>query len=433
MNISHNTKITIIMRHILSRLCASLTALILAFASLSAQDTGSAYSRLGYGLLRDNATSMQRQMGSTGYAMRSGRQINVMNPASYAAIDSLTFLFDMGLDFSSTSMKEGSVKDNRFGGGIDYITLQFPLGRYMGGSVGLVPYSSVGYSFATELPGGTTLRQGGGGLNQLYLGVAARPFNGFTLGANISYLFGSITHDVQTTPSGSSTALFEQVVEVRDYNLAFGAQYGVDFDRNNVTVGVTYSPAKTFLGHAWVSKYDMSNDVDENNNIIRSDTVIERTSLKGRFSRPESWGAGISYSWNRRLTAEADFTYQPWASAKYLEMDNFAGTRLADRWSANFGAEYIHARRGSYLSRVAWRLGGFYSRDYVMVGDNNIRDFGVTAGFGLPAPAGKTMINLGFEWRQRSAYPQALLTENHFTVTLGVNFNELWFFQRKIQ
>ncbi len=130
------------------------TAMIALFTlSAAAQDTGSAYSRLGYGLLRNNATSMQRQMGSVGYAMRSGRQINVLNPASYAAIDSMTFLFDMGIDFSSTSMAEGSVKENRLGGGLDYITMQFPLGKYMGGSVGLVPFSSVGYSFGKELEG----------------------------------------------------------------------------------------------------------------------------------------------------------------------------------------------------------------------------------------------------------------------------------------
>lgn len=430
-NIHRNTRT---MRHSLSNIKSLVAAALLVIAvsaTATAQDTGSAYSRLGYGLLRGNATSMQRQMGSTGYAMRSGRQINVMNPASYSAIDSLTFLFDLGIDFSSTHMREGDVTENKLGGGLDYITMQFPLGKYMGGSVGLLPYSSVGYSFSRELAGGTTRRQGNGGLNELYLGVSGRPFNGFTVGANISYLFGSITHDVQTTPTGNSTALFEQVVEVRDYNLVFGAQYGLDFGRNNITVGLTYSPSKSFLGHAWVTKYDTSNDIE--GNMVKADTVVERTSMKHHFSRPETWGAGISYSWNKRLTAEADFTYQPWAKARYFDMDNFAGTRLADRWSANVGAEYTHARRGGYLGRVSWRIGGFYARDYVMVGDNNIRDYGLTCGFGLPAPEGKTVVNLGFEWRRRQAYPQALLTENHFTVTLGINLNELWFFQRKIK
>lgn len=69
----------------------AVCALAACVFSASAQ-ISSPYSKFGYGLLNDNATSAQSQMGGVGYAMNSGRQINVMNPASYAAIDSLTFL-----------------------------------------------------------------------------------------------------------------------------------------------------------------------------------------------------------------------------------------------------------------------------------------------------------------------------------------------------
>ena len=70
----------------------TLTCALAAITGLSAsaQET-SPYSKFGYGMLGDNATSTQRQMGSTGYAMHSGRQVNVMNPASYASVDSMTF------------------------------------------------------------------------------------------------------------------------------------------------------------------------------------------------------------------------------------------------------------------------------------------------------------------------------------------------------
>lgn len=410
---------------------AILAAAVMPFGSY-AQDTTNPYSKLGYGLLRDNATSAQRQMGSVGYAMRSGRQINVMNPASYAAIDSLTFLFDMGVDASFNSLKEGSLSETNTGGGLDYITMQFPLGKYMGGSVGLVPYSSVGYEFGDEITHGSTLRQGSGGLNQLYIGVAGRPFKGLTVGANISYLFGSIVHDVMTTPTGNTTALFEQVIQVRDYHLDFGLQYGFDVsDKNHLVLGLVYSPGKSMLGHAWVTKYDTQNDIANDNSII-ADTVVERTKMKDHFSVPDTWGGGISYHWGNSLNVEADFTYQPWGSAKFMSMENFAGTRFADRYRVALGAEYRHRERGNYLQRMHFRVGGFYNRDYVMVGENNVRDYGLTCGFGLPTPFGKTMINLGFEWRHREAYPQTLLKENRFAVTLGINFNELWFFQRKI-
>ncbi len=85
-----------------------LTAIIAGALPVAAQDTNSPYSRFGYGLLNDNATAAQTQMGGVGYAMRSGRQINVMNPASYAMADTLTFLFDMGVDLSFIHAKEGS-------------------------------------------------------------------------------------------------------------------------------------------------------------------------------------------------------------------------------------------------------------------------------------------------------------------------------------
>ncbi|MDE5635203.1 MAG: hypothetical protein K2I52_02705, partial [Muribaculaceae bacterium] len=103
----------------------------LATLSASAQNSvNSPYSRLGYGILSDNVTSSQRGMGGVGYAMNSGRQINVMNPASYAAIDTLTFLFDMGGNLRQTWSTEpatggSNVTGKDLSGGLDYITMQF--------------------------------------------------------------------------------------------------------------------------------------------------------------------------------------------------------------------------------------------------------------------------------------------------------------------
>ena len=104
----------------------AVCALAACVFSASAQ-ISSPYSKFGYGLLNDNATSAQSQMGGVGYAMNSGRQINVMNPASYAAIDSLTFLFDMGVDFTSIKSTDTGiqpqVKEQRYGGGLDRLNV----------------------------------------------------------------------------------------------------------------------------------------------------------------------------------------------------------------------------------------------------------------------------------------------------------------------
>lgn len=122
----------------------SLKVTVLAFVALlasgtlevSAQNsTVTPYSRFGYGILSDNANAAQRSMGGVGYAQRSGRAINFMNPASYAAIDSLTFLFDMAVNAKGLSTTDGDETGKNFTGGLDYVTLQFPITRYGGGAV----------------------------------------------------------------------------------------------------------------------------------------------------------------------------------------------------------------------------------------------------------------------------------------------------------
>lgn len=406
-------------------IAAIITLSAFYVAPAAAQEAMSPYSRFGYGLLNNNASAAQRQMGGVGYAMNSGRQINVMNPASYAMMDSLTFLFDMGMDFTTLMSNENGVKDKRYGGGLDYLTMQFPLGRYVGASVGLLPYSSVGYSFGNDITGGKDSRSGIGGLNQLYAGVGVRPFKGFSVGVNVSYLFGNTINDTYVY-SDYATSLFEQTFDVRDWHFQAGVQYTLALGRkNDVTLGVVYTPGKTLLGKATVIKYDVTSS--------EAPDTVSRMNLDGNFSLPDTWGAGIAWRWDGRLMIEADYTYQPWAKAKFKETDNFIATRFADRRQFSLGAQYCHAQRGNYFKRITYRVGGLYNQDYMKVGLNNVRDYGVSVGFGLPTIATKTIINLGFEWRHRQAHPAPLLKENYFNVTLGVNFNELWFFKNKIR
>lgn len=414
-------------------------AAALLFASFiipaAAQQTTSPYSMYGYGLLGDRATSMQRQMGGIGYAMQGGRQINAMNPASYAAIDSLTFLWDMGADISFVWRKEGEMKEKVTGGGLDYITMQFPISKYMGGSVGLLPYSSVGYAFGDEIRNGTMSNQGSGGINEVYAGFSGR-YAGFSLGFNISYDFGTIQNDVYANPENQGNILFEQIMQVRDWNLVVGGQYSFKIDPlNTVSLGLTYSPKKTLRGRTWAT-------VQETTRQSAPDTIA-RAKLKGKYYTPNSIGAGISWKREKasRITVEADFTWQQWSkapfSALYSEFNPevlvFQGMRFRDRMKFAIGGEYVPRVRGSYFQRVAYRLGAWAGRDYLDINGNSVRDYGISCGFGLHTPQDKTMINIGLEWRHRQAHPNPLVKENYLSVSLGLNFNELWFWQRKIR
>ncbi len=418
---SQNTAIMKIFRHI------ALAALLLTSAATAvAQHSTTPYSRLGYGMLGENATGAQRSMGGVGYAMQNSRQINVMNPASYAATDSLTFLWDIGMDLTNVWSTENGKHGYNFGGGLDYITGAFRIAKGLGGSFGVVPFSSVGYSFGSEIDNGSEGRAGSGSISELYVGVGWEPVKNLSVGANVSYMFG--TTDNQTYIYSTSTTMFGRTLEVRDWNAHVGLQYGVDLGkRDRVVVGATYSPKKSLHGHTWGTYYDITNDT-------QADTV-GYTSLSGKYELPNTFGAGISYSHGTQFMAEVDFTYQDWKKAKYTTLAGYESeaTAFDNRWRVAGGLQYVPNARGSYLKRMTYRLGASYNHDYQTVLGNGVRDYGVSLGFGFPALGSKTMVNLGVEYKHRYTAPTNLIKEDYLNITLSVNFNEMWFWKNKIR
>ncbi len=404
---------------------------ILGVAAVYAQNgTMTPYSRYGYGILSDNASGAQRTMGGVGYAMNSGRQINVMNPASYAAIDSLTFLFDMGFDITNLWQKETvdgqQLSDQRTGAGLSYITMQFPIGRRMGMSVGLLPYSSVGYAFGSSIDNGATSRQGSGSINELYVGVAGRLFKGLSLGVNVAYMFGTTFNDSYAYTNSGSSTLFEREFEVADWRVDIGLHYNFNVSpKNRVNLGLVYSPKKDFHGNAVTYAYDVNQEI--------APIETDKMKLAGNFSMAESWGAGIGWEWDGRLYTELDFTYQPWSKTKYQGvMQDGPSAQLNDRYKGALGVQFTPKLRGNYFESIQYRVGGFYNRDYLRVMGNNVNEYGATLGFGLPVPSLKTIINVGLEWKHRQANPNPLIKENYLCVTFGFNINELWFRPSKI-
>ena len=78
-----------------------LVALVMFPALLFAQfnnNTSSPYSRYGLGELHPYSFGRSTAMGGASIASRNNQQINLANPASYDAIDSLGFMFEFAVD-----------------------------------------------------------------------------------------------------------------------------------------------------------------------------------------------------------------------------------------------------------------------------------------------------------------------------------------------
>ena len=407
------------------KILAALAAVILFFGDASAQNgTMTPYSRFGYGMLRDNATAAQQTMGGVGYGMNSGRQINVMNPASYSRIDSLTFLFDMGIDVSMMWQQEptpdGMLKDHQTGGGLNYITMQFPLAKRLGMSIGILPYSAVGYAFGNSIQNGYSNRQGTGSINQAYVGLAYG-IGPVSVGFNAAYLFGSTLNDTYAITTGGSSSLYENELEVRDWRFDIGLQYTLALGRDYWTLGAVFSPKKALHGNLHTYAYDTE---------AGSNTEDYTTAkLKDNFGLAATYGLGLNYRHDYKWMVEADLTYQPWNKVKYQGQEG----QLNKRYKLAVGLQYQPALRGSYFKHMQYRLGGYFNRDYLRVRGNQVREYGISAGFGFPVPGFKSVVNLGLEYVRRQAHPTPLIKESYFNITLGINFNEAWFFKNALE
>ena len=386
-------------------------------------NTNSPYTRYGYGELADRSFGAGRAMGGIGFGMRSNKQINPMNPASYTSMDSLTFIFDFGLAGQYSWFSDGTNKQRQMNGNIEYMALQFPIHRRVAVSAGLLPYSHVGYNYGeTKEEEGIRYQNryfGKGGLNELYVGLSIDIWKKrLSVGANAGYFFGNIDHSMVVTPysSGSYTSNRFQRIEVRDYKLDFGMQYTHPFSATESLVfGAAYSPAKKLNATSY--------------SIHTTTASVGDTTKNHTFDIPHSLGTGLSYIKQNKLTLAADFLYEIWDDAHFFSEKG----EFKNRIRAAAGGEFIPNQMSrTYFNRMRYRVGVHYSNSYLQIKDSGYDEYGASIGFGLPLIDNRSLLNLSFEYVKIKPQTRALIDEQYFRFTVNYTFNERWFMKFKV-
>ena len=390
------------------------------------------YSRYGYGTLGDNSFTASKGMGGIGIGLREKTQINVQNPASYTAIDSLTFLFDFGMNGQMSVFNEPGVQKTDWSAGLDYLAFQIPLGRKFAASAGLLPFSYVGYSYgnqdqiAIEEDTITVTRKynGKGGLNKAYLGFAYQPIKSLSIGFNAGYIWGVTSNDWSMAYSNSfgTTSREQYELNAKGFDLNFGVQYTQVINKDNkVTIGATYNP-----------KMNMWTQLDSIGTLIETDTATFEHTL----NIPQAFGIGVSYVYKEKLIIGADFKREMWGEVKaYNENYKVSNSALNDRTKIAVGAEYLPGGNygDSYLKRIRYRIGFNYSDSYISVKNSRNNEYAGTIGFGFPLLRQKSMINVGLEYATIRPTNKNFLSENYLSLNIGLTFNEMWFLKNRLK
>ena len=416
-------------------LCALLLTMVTGMA-IAQNNTNSPYTRYGYGDLSDQSFGNSKAMGGIAFGLRDGAQINPLNPASYTAIDSLTFLFEGGVSLQNMNISGGGVKLNAKNSSFDYLAMQFRLHPRIAMSIGLLPFSNVGYSVSdSKVDNGVSQTRsftGDGGLHQLYGGIGVKVLKNLSLGVNASYFWGDITRTrtiIYPATSESYSYIQQMGVSISDYKLDFGAQYTLDFNKkHSMTIGAVFSP-----------KHKLNNDYTVTTQV----SMTNSNNLDATLELPNTFGAGFTYNYDKRLTVGLDYSLQQWSKTKFdvntsdeAVREDFNETyTYCDRHKISVGAEYIPNLMGrSYLSHIKYRLGAYYTTPYYKIGGKEAtREYGVTAGFGLPVPRSRSILSISGQFVRISGQESAFVNENIFRVSIGLTFNERWFFKRRVE
>ena len=139
----------IMSRRIFSKAIVFMALVLCAGVNAGAQAFGSytPYSFFGVGDLAPAGSAYNKTMGGVGIANRNNRFINLTNPASVTARDSLAFMADFSLYSDNKMFKQGSMTSVSNTFNINDLAMSFPIYRSSAFMVGVMPYSSVGYGY----------------------------------------------------------------------------------------------------------------------------------------------------------------------------------------------------------------------------------------------------------------------------------------------
>ncbi len=415
-----------------------LILLLFSLSRVAAQsEINNPYSGFGLGLVNKTSNGVLNEMGGTSYAMQNPYYINFRNPASYVCFDSLSFVADVGFSITSSTLKTtGSSQRNSYARP-DYVAIGLPVTRHWRTSVGLVPFSTVGY----EITNSTTLETIGdidytysaeGGVNQLYWGNAFQLCKGLSIGINAAYMFGSIYNysNTEFTESNFYNTHINNAYHLDGIYLTGGIQYFFNIkEKHRIGIGAVYSNT----AYIWAKEYLLINYYENSyNSYTTYDTAYYNDQGRGNVNIPQSVGGGFSYSYNNKFLVAADVTWQNWDNYSFMGNKD----SLTDAISASVGAQFIpDPLSAKYHKRMAFRFGAKYSTGDFILYNKPISEFSICVGVGFPFTTFNTHsnVNVMLEYGKLGTLSNDLIRQNYFKLSLSFTLQEKWYQRMKIE
>lgn len=394
----------------------------------------SPYSVFGVGQMHQSGTAWNRGMGGVGIAARSNRYVNILNPASVTARDSLSFMSDFGLGGRMSLFQDGDKKTVNTVFNIDDFVISFPMWHNTAFMAGVRPISDVGYKVTSTQMDVNTESQtfystGNGGLYQLFAAAGVTLWDRLSLGAQVNYNFGNINKVAGFTYSDASNRSFSygDSLQVRSFNAKLGLQYTQPLDKSkSLTLGATYQFSSRMKGYS--ANYRELGSYDR----IRDSKTLDGEGIR----MGDELGLGVAYKFGDKFMAEIDYTRSNWKNSKLDAVRGFSNSGKSTFLPSvgqtfRAGMEFTPNRSDIryYFRRCTYRFGAYFDQSYYTVDGAHVNAVGVTMGMTLPVFRWYNGITLGVDLGRRGL-ATSQVKENYFGFSVGFNVFDIWFQKR---
>ncbi len=394
----------------------------------------STYSYLGVGIPNDYRSSFGASMGVTGVALSNRVGTSFANPALYSNAYFTTA--GGGVSYRNLDAKDRYGRSNNSQADALALQLVFPIVREkIGFSFGMLPVTENSYSFSNPLQsvnGTDTIRyistlSGSGGLNRLEAGIGVQVTSWLSVGYSPSLVLGTIRNSQSVFFQSIGYQSFDKEAVLS--NIGFGNRFGVFALRKSLFGTRDYLA----LGAVASLPVDLNSDLlEKESQLINGVAQQSRNKVgRGQNQLPGEYTVGLTYSPASSWLVTAEVLKQDWAS--YKDFNGATPEYLKNRTRVGGGVQFVPDGRGeSIFNRFLYRAGMSYDSGHLELSNTGISTVLFSAGLGIPSRAPGSSLDLSLDYGFRGTTSHDLVREQIFTFRVSFNLSELMFLQRKI-
>ncbi len=412
-----------------------LISIMMEINTFGQADLSSPYSRFGLGdIYYGNPNTKLKGMGGLSNAVSGNTILNPNNPASIAAIDTLSLLFDAGFYIKTASFSTSSLTENGSNASFDYASVGFSATKWWKLGLGITPYSSKEYNVITDHygPGAYNISfQGDGGLSKVFVANGFRITKNLSVGVTASYIFGKLS-DITSIyyPDSSFFINGKRTIDmsINDFKFDYGLIYSIPIKSYKVNIGLTYSQKANLSSKRDIFIRNMFKGYEGlSENPI--DTLLFIKDQNVNIEIPDGFGVGITVEKDNRWILGADFNWNGWQGFTM----NGANDSLQNAWNIALGGSYkpVSTSISNYFKKVTYRAGLHFDQTYYHIYGTSINRYGITLGLGLPVQRSLTTFNVAVEFGSMGTTANNLVKETYFNISVSMSIHDRWFVKRK--